>query len=52
MQTSIKRYVSISCIVIALAAGARAVLSKPLLIDDLFWQIDRLLESGAASPQA
>ena len=27
-----------------LAAGARAVLSKPLLIDDLFWQIDRLLE--------
>jgi len=27
----------------ALAAGAAAVLSKPLLIDDLFWQMDRLL---------
>jgi CheY-like chemotaxis protein len=35
----------------ALAAGARAVVSKPLLIDDLFWQIDRLLESVAASPR-
>jgi len=31
----------------ALAAGARAVLSKPLRIDDLFWQIDRFLaQSG------
>jgi CheY-like chemotaxis protein len=28
----------------ALAAGARAVLSKPLLLEDLFWQIDRLTE--------
>ena len=36
----------------ALSAGARAVLSKPLLIDDLFWQIDRLLESQSASVQA
>ncbi len=35
-----------------LAAGAKAVLSKPFLIDDLFWQIDRLLESRAGSPQA
>jgi len=26
----------------ALAAGARAVLSKPVLIGDLFWQIDRI----------
>ena len=32
----------------ALAAGAQAVLSKPLLIDDLFWQIDRLVEQQAA----
>ncbi|MFQ5792850.1 MAG: hypothetical protein ACE5JI_20470, partial [Acidobacteriota bacterium] len=29
----------------ALAAGARAVLSKPLLIEDLFWQIDRLVDA-------
>jgi len=28
-----------------LAAGAQAVLSKPLLIEDLFWQLDRLLQS-------
>ena len=27
----------------ALAAGARAVLSKPLLVDDLFWQLNRLI---------
>jgi len=27
----------------ALAAGARAMLSKPLLVDDLFWQLDRLI---------
>ena len=26
----------------ALAAGAAAVLSKPLLLDDLFWQLDRM----------
>ena len=36
----------------ALAAGAQAVLSKPLLIDDLFWQINRLVESRASSPEA
>jgi len=29
----------------ALAAGARAVLSKPLLMEDLFWQIDQLVNS-------
>ncbi len=28
----------------ALSAGATAVVSKPLHLDDLFWQIDRLLE--------
>jgi CheY-like chemotaxis protein len=28
----------------ALAAGAAAVLSKPLWIEDLFWQIDRLVD--------
>lgn len=28
----------------ALAAGAAAVLSKPLHLDDLFWQLDRALE--------
>jgi len=33
----------------ALAAGARAVLSKPVLLEDLFWQIDRLLEERAGS---
>jgi CheY-like chemotaxis protein len=27
----------------ALAAGARAVLSKPLLVEDLFWHIERLV---------
>jgi len=27
----------------ALAAGAAAVLSKPLLLEDLFWQLDRLV---------
>jgi CheY-like chemotaxis protein len=32
----------------ALAAGAAAVLSKPLLIDDLFWQLDRLLHPEIA----
>ncbi len=30
----------------ALGAGARAVLSKPLLVEDLLWQIDRLLENA------
>jgi hypothetical protein len=29
----------------ALEAGARAVLSKPLLVEDLLWQIGRLLET-------
>jgi len=29
----------------ALAAGARAVVSKPFLIEDLFWQIDRLVRN-------
>ncbi len=28
----------------AIAAGAAAVLSKPLLLDDLFWQLDQLAE--------
>lgn len=28
----------------AMAAGASAVVSKPLYLDDLFWQLDRLLE--------
>jgi CheY-like chemotaxis protein len=28
----------------AMAAGAAAVLSKPLLLDDLFWQLDQLGE--------
>jgi len=27
----------------AIAAGAATVLSKPLLVDDLFWELDRLL---------
>ena len=31
----------------AMAAGAAAVLSKPLAVDDLFWQLDRV----AGSPQ-
>jgi CheY-like chemotaxis protein len=31
----------------ALAAGARAVLSKPLLLDDLFWHLDALTRSAA-----
>jgi CheY-like chemotaxis protein len=30
----------------ALAAGAKAVLSKPLLIEDLFWHLERLLEGS------
>lgn len=30
----------------ALAAGASAVLSKPLLLEDLFWQMDRLLDQS------
>lgn len=34
----------------ALAAGARAMLSKPLLIEDLFWRIDRLVSVGRAVP--
>jgi len=29
----------------ALAAGAKAVVSKPFLIEDLFWQIDRLVRN-------
>jgi len=29
----------------ALAAGAAAVVSKPLLIDDLFWELDRVTQS-------
>ena len=29
-----------------LAAGARTVLSKPVLIEDLFWEIDRLREAS------
>ena len=29
----------------ALSAGAAAVMSKPLLVDDLFWQLDRLLDT-------
>ena len=32
----------------ALAAGAAAVLSKPLHEDDLFWELDRLLEDDLA----
>jgi CheY-like chemotaxis protein len=28
---------------LALAAGAAAVLSKPFLVQDLFWQLDKLL---------
>jgi len=31
----------------ALAAGAAAVLAKPVLLEDLFWQIDRLLSGEA-----
>jgi CheY-like chemotaxis protein len=34
----------------ALAAGARAVLSKPLLVDDLFWQLDRLIRDHVEAP--
>jgi DNA-binding NarL/FixJ family response regulator len=34
----------------ALAAGARAVLSKPLLIEDLFWQIDQLVDAPPHAP--
>ncbi len=34
----------------ALATGARAVLSKPLLVDDLFWQLDRLIPDEADTP--
>ena len=30
----------------ALAAGAAAVLSKPLAINDLFWQLDRFLDKA------
>ena len=30
----------------ALAAGATAVLAKPLLLDDLFWQLDQLIGTG------
>lgn len=29
----------------AMAAGASALISKPLHVEDLFWQLDRLLES-------
>jgi CheY-like chemotaxis protein len=31
----------------ALAAGAAAVVSKPLSVKDLFWQLDRLIETPA-----
>ena len=31
----------------ALAAGAAAVVSKPVQIDDLFWELDRVLEIAA-----
>jgi DNA-binding NarL/FixJ family response regulator len=34
----------------ARAAGARAVLSKPFLLEDLFWQIDRLVDAGGSAP--
>ena len=34
----------------ALGAGAKAVVSKPFLIDDLFWQIEQLLEPPVALP--
>jgi CheY-like chemotaxis protein len=30
----------------ALACGARAILSKPLLVDDLFWQLDQFYAEG------
>jgi len=30
----------------ALAAGATAVLAKPLLLDDLFWQLDQLIDES------
>ena len=36
----------------ALAAGARAVLSKPLLVDDLFWQLDRLIPDEVDAPDS
>jgi CheY-like chemotaxis protein len=29
----------------ALAAGAAAVLSKPVQLDDLFWHLDRLIDA-------
>ena len=35
----------------ALGAGAHAVLSKPVLIEDLFWQIEQLVEHGAGTQQ-
>ena len=34
---------SVALCVTLLAAGASAVLSKPLHLEDLFWQVDRLL---------
>ena len=33
----------------ALSGGASAVLSKPLLLDDLFWQLDEVLGGAAVS---
>jgi DNA-binding NarL/FixJ family response regulator len=36
----------------ALAAGARAVLSKPLLVEDLFWQLDRLIPDQIDAPDS
>jgi hypothetical protein len=32
----------------ALACGARAILSKPLVVDDLFWQLDELVGYASA----
>jgi DNA-binding response OmpR family regulator len=34
----------------ALDSGAASVLSKPLLVEDLFWELDRLL--GAVTPKS
>lgn len=33
-----------------LAAGASAVLSKPVLVDDVLWQLDAVLRDGGLSP--
>jgi len=34
----------------ALCAGAAAVLSKPLSVDDLFWQLDHVAEGRMGVP--